>query len=127
MQQCLTDLNKLYTSHPAFYEYQFDPKGFEWIDLDHRNECVMVYMRKGKKEEDNLLVVFNMTPVERYDWKIKAKNKTSWKQIFCSDDAKYWGTGKFSNQEITTIVVDKKNKLYEINLNLPALSAIVLQ
>lgn len=127
MKLFFKDLNNLFTSHPAFYEYQFDRKGFEWIDLNHRNECVMSYMRKGKKSDDDLLVIFNMTPVERYDWKIKVHGKTEWKQIFCSDDAKYWGTGKFSNQEIKTEVVDKKNNLFEINLNLPALSAIVLQ
>ena len=120
-------LNNLFTSQPAFYEYQFDRKGFEWVDLNHRNECVMSYMRMGKKSSENVLVVFNMTPVERYDWKIKVNGKTEWKQIFCSDDAKYWGTGKFSNQEIKTEFVDKKNNLFEINLNLPALSAIILQ
>lgn len=127
LQNCLSDLNKLYTSHPAFYEYQFDPKGFEWIDLDHRNECVMSYMRKGKRRNDDVLIVLNMTPVERYDWKIKVHGKSSWNQIFCSDDAKYWGTGKFTDQQIETTVVDKKSKLFEIKLNLPALSAIVLQ
>jgi len=121
------DLNNLFTSQPAFYEYQFERKGFEWIDLNHRNECVMAYMRKGKKEKENILVIFNMTPVERYDWKITVHEKSSWQQIFCSDDARYWGTGKFTNQEITTHVVDKKNNLVEIKLNLPALSAIVLQ
>ncbi|HSV10065.1 MAG TPA: 1,4-alpha-glucan branching protein GlgB, partial [Hanamia sp.] len=127
LQRFIADLNKLYTSQSAFFDYQFDPKGFEWIDLNHRDECVMAYMRKGKKKKDNILVVFNMTPVERYDWKIKVYEKSAWTQIFCSDDAQYWGTGKFTNQEIKTTLLDKKNKLFEINLNLPALSGIVLQ
>jgi 1,4-alpha-glucan branching enzyme len=127
LQHCLTDLNKLYTSQPALYEYQFDTKGFEWIDLNHRNECVMVYKRKGKKSKDDLLVIFNMTPVERYGWIIQVKEKSSWKQIFCSDDEQYWGTGKFTKQDIITNEVDKKHHLYEIKCNLPALSAIVLQ
>jgi 1,4-alpha-glucan branching enzyme len=127
LQKCVADLNKFYTSHPALYEYQFDPKGFEWIDLNHRNECVMTYMRKGKSRKDDLLVVFNMTPVERYDWKISVKENSLWKQVFCSDDKQYWGTGKFSNQKIETIIVDKKLKLFEIKLNLPALSAVILQ
>jgi len=121
------DLNNLFTSQPALYENQFDPKGFEWIDLDHRNECVMVYMRKGNTKSKNILVVFNMTPVERYDWKIRVHDKSKWKQIFCSDDEKYWGTGKFSGQEIKVEVLDKKTKMVEIKLNLPALSALVLQ
>lgn len=127
LQQFLIDLNKLYTSHAAFFEHQFDDKGFEWVDLEHRNECVMSYMRKGKKKKENILVIFNMTPVERYDWKVRVKGKSEWKQILCSDDQQYWGTGKFSEQEISVDEIDKKDKLYEIKLNLPALSAVVLQ
>ena len=88
---------------------------------------MIVYKRKGKKKKDDVLVVFNMTPVERHGWKIEISGKSSWKQIFCSDDVEFWGTGKFSDQKVTTTIVDKKNKLYEINLTLPALSAIVLQ
>ncbi len=127
LQRCVQDLNQLYSSQPALFQNQFDPKGFEWIDLTHRQECVMAYKRKGKKKKDDLLVIFNMTPVERMNWKIQTKGKTEWKQIFCSDDQQYYGTGKFTNQEIETTSVDKKNKLFEINLHLPALSAIVLQ
>ncbi|MEO6136802.1 MAG: 1,4-alpha-glucan branching protein GlgB [Ginsengibacter sp.] len=127
LQHCVQQLNKLYTSHPALYEYQFDPKGFEWIDLNHRQECIMVYRRKGKKRKDDLLVVFNMTPVERLSFKIQAKGKSEWKQIFCSDDTQFWGSGHFSDQVILTENVEKKTKLFEIKLDLPALSAIVLQ
>jgi 1,4-alpha-glucan branching enzyme len=127
LQRCVQDLNMLYASQPALFENQFDPKGFEWIDLTHRDECVMVYKRKGKRKKDDLLVIFNMTPVERINWKIQSKEKTEWRQIFCSDDAKYYGTGRFTNQEIETRIVNKKDTLFEINLHLPALSAIVLQ
>lgn len=127
LQQCVRELNILYSSTPALYEYQFDPKGFEWVDLNHRNESVMVYKRMGKKRKDDVLVIFNMTPVERYDWKIKIEEKSAWEQIFCSDDSEFWGTGKFDKQKITTTVLDKKEKLFEISLDLPPLSAIVLQ
>ena len=127
LQECVKQLNLLYTSSPALYEYQFDSKGFEWVNLDHRNESVMVYKRKGKKSKNDLLIIFNMTPVERLDWKIEVIGKTSWKQIFCSNDAAFGGTGKFSKQPVKTKVLDKLDKKYEINLNLPGLSAIVLQ
>ncbi|HEY5408104.1 MAG TPA: 1,4-alpha-glucan branching protein GlgB [Ginsengibacter sp.] len=126
MQDCVTALNKLYTSQPAMYECQFDEQGFEWINLDHRNETVIVYMRKGKKDEENILVIFNMTPVTRENWKINVHGKNEWKVIFNSDDEKFYGGGHYDKQPITTTPVDKKSKLYEINLHLPALGAIVL-
>ncbi|MEO6453381.1 MAG: 1,4-alpha-glucan branching protein GlgB, partial [Ginsengibacter sp.] len=92
LQQCVKDLNHLYTGEPALYEKQFDVSGFEWINLNHRSECVVVYRRKGDKTKNDLLVILNMTPVVRNDWKIYAKGKPHWKEIYNSDDKKYWGT-----------------------------------
>ena len=127
MQDCVARLNMLYTSQPALYEYQFDVKGFEWADLNHRNESVIVYLRKGKKSKEDILVVFNMTPVKRDNWTIKAHGKKEWEIIFNSDDKRFWGSGELDDQAITTTLVDKKSKLYEINLHLPSLGAIVLK
>ena len=87
----------------------------------------MVYRRKGKKQEQDILVVLNMTPVVRNNWKIYARGKESWKEIFNSDDKKYWGTGDVFNPEILTTLVDKNENIYEINLHLPPLGAVVLR
>jgi len=127
MQDCVRELNMLYTSQPALYENQFDKDGFEWIDLDHRDESVIVYMRKGKKSDENVLIIFNMTPVKRENWKIKINENKEWRVIFNSDSKLFWGSGEYDNQTITTTLVDKKNKDYEINLHLPSLGAIVLK
>jgi len=88
---------------------------------------VIVYRRKGKKAKDDVLVVLNMTPEVRRDWKIYSYGKSAWKEIFNSDDKKYWGSGNISNPEILTNLVDKKEKIYEINLQLPPLGALVLK
>ncbi len=127
LQHCVQVLNHLYANQPALYQFQFDPKGFEWMDLQHRDECVIAYKRKGRLRKDDLLVIFNMTPMIRENWKIQVNGKSSWKQIYCSDDEPFYGTGKYSNQKIKTELIDKKNKLYDIQLNLPGLSAIILK
>ena len=63
----------------------------------------------------------------RNDWKVYTAGKKKWKEIFNSDDKKYWGTGDVFNPEITTTLVDKGTKTYEINLHLPPLGALVLK
>jgi 1,4-alpha-glucan branching enzyme len=63
----------------------------------------------------------------RTDWKVYSYGKSEWKEIFNSDDKKYWGSGNISNSAISTHLVDKKEKIYEINLHLPPLGAIVLK
>ena len=127
LKACVADLNQLLRTEPALYENQFSIEGFEWIDLNHRDECVIVYRRKGKKTEEDLLVVLNLTPEVHRDWKLYASGKDSWTEIFNSDAKKYWGTGNIFNPEILTTLVDKNEDRYEINLHLPPLGVIVLK
>jgi 1,4-alpha-glucan branching enzyme len=127
MKFCVQKLNELYTSEPALYENQFDPAGFEWVDLGHRSESVMAFKRRGKKPSLDILVVINATPVVRQDWKINVQGKTSWQEIFNSDAKQFWGTGVVYNPLVPCICLDKKEQWYELTLQLPALSAVVLK
>jgi 1,4-alpha-glucan branching enzyme len=127
MRECVKDLCHLYKNEPALHELQFDSSGFEWVDLNHRQESVMVFRRKGKKKKDDVLIILNNTPVVRTNWKINVHGKSEWKEIFNSDSKKYWGTGDTYNPEIGLHLVDKKTGLYEINVHLPALAAVILK
>ncbi|MBX3256841.1 MAG: 1,4-alpha-glucan branching protein GlgB [Chitinophagaceae bacterium] len=127
LKQCVSDLNALLRSEPALYENQFNMYGFEWVDLSHRAESVMVYKRKGKDPEKDVLVILNMTPVVHNDWKVKVYGKSSWKEIFNSDAKAYWGTGDVYNPDIQSQLLDEEEKLYELTLHLPPLGAIVLR
>lgn len=127
LKDCVRDLNLLLRGQPALYENQFSVYGFEWIDLNHRDECVIVYKRKGKDPENDVLVILNCTPVVRHNWKVYTTGKPVWKEIFNSDDKKYWGTGNVYNPDIPVTLVDKKEGMYEINVHLPPLAAVVLR
>ena len=127
LKDCVRDLNLLLRSEPALYENQFNIYGFEWVDLNHRAESVIVYKRKGKKPEDELLVILNMTPEVRRNWKVYTNGKSVWKEIFNSDDKKYWGTGNVFNPNPQVKLVDKNEDTYEINVHLPPLGAVILK
>lgn len=127
MKYCVQKLNGLYRSEPALYEKQFEPDGFEWVDLNHRSESVMVYKRKGKKEKDDVLVILNVTPIVRQDWEIYVHGKGKWQEIFNSDAKEFWGTGDVFNPEIQSELVDKPSKCYRLKVHLPALGAVVLR
>jgi 1,4-alpha-glucan branching enzyme len=127
MKYCVQKLNELYTSKPALYELQFDPIGFEWIDLQHRSESVMAFKRKGKNPAHDIVVIINATPVVRHDWKISVQGKQEWQEIFNSDHQDFWGTGVVYNPSIPCVCKDAQKNWYELTLQLPALSAVVLQ
>jgi 1,4-alpha-glucan branching enzyme len=127
LKDCVTDLNKLLQQEPALYENQFSSQGFEWIDLNHRQESVMVYRRKGKAKDDDLLIILNMTPIVRYDWEILLRDKSYAAEIFNSDKTIYWGTGDVFNPDIRMELVDKEHKTWKLKINLPPLAGIILK
>ena len=126
MKYCVQKLNEMYRRFPAFYEKQFSNDGFEWIDLQHRTEAVVVYKRKGNKPKDDVLVILNMLPIVHNDWTVSVIGKSKWKEIFNSDSKEFWGTGDVFNPEIRSKLIDKKNKQYQLSVHLPALGAVVL-
>jgi 1,4-alpha-glucan branching enzyme len=69
----------------------------------------------------------NMTPMVRNNWVINVHGKKTWKEIFNTDDKKYYGTGDVFNPEVKVELLDKKDDKYRIHIHLPALGGIVLK
>ena len=126
MRKTVQALNEIYKNNPALYELQFDPTGFEWVEINKREEAVIAFKRKGLKPENDILVVMNMTPVPRHQFPIHVAEKKVWNEIFNSDAKKYGGTGDLTNTSILVHPQDEKGEWSQVLLNLPALSAIVL-
>jgi 1,4-alpha-glucan branching enzyme len=127
MKNCVQQLNQLYKNHPALYELQFDPAGFEWVETNKRSEGVLAFMRKGNEALESILVILNMTPVSRNDFPIHVPGKKVWRQIFNSDAPEFWGVGDLSNDTITAISNTENEQWGVLTVQLPALAAIVFK
>lgn len=125
LQKLVKDLNHIYRNETAFYENQFSPEGFEWIQADDADNSVYIYLRKGKRKDDSYMVILNLTP-RVIDYKIGVAAGTHWEVILNSDDKHYAGSG---------VKADIFNEQYEeymghqksISLNLPPLAGIILK
>ncbi len=126
MKHCVQQLNGLYKTQPALYQKQFSTEGFEWVDLNHRSEGVVVYKRKGNSPEDDVVVILNMTPIVRENWTIYVHNKTEWKEVFNSDKKEYWGSGHVYNTDIHAELVDEPSQCFKLQINLPPLAGVVI-
>ena len=127
MQRTVKALNAFYKSEPALYEKGFSFDGYEWINADDSAHSVYIYMRKGKKEKDTLVILINLTPVARNHYKIGVPGKSKWKQVFNTDEVAYFGEGR----TVTTPYVPDADLCYglpySIFIDLPPLTAIVLK
>lgn len=125
MQDFVKDLNHLYTSETALYENNFSPEGMEWVEANDGNNSIYIYLRKGKHEDDVLMVVLNLTP-SVFEYKIGVNEGTNWEVILNSDDEKYAGSG------VKAEIVDEEDDewMYRPNaiiLRLPPLAGVILR
>ena len=125
LQTYVKDLNKLYRTEKSFFENQFKPAGFEWVEANDADNSIFIYLRKGKDENEVTMTVLNLTP-RVFDYKIGVDEGTNWEVILNSDDEKYGGSG------VKAEIVDEEDDewMYRPNaiiLKLPALSGIVLK
>ena len=127
MKNCVSGLAHLLKKEPALFEKQFESEGFEWLDLNKRSESVISFKRKSSNPNEELIVVLNMTPVERIDWKVKVPEQKIWVEIFNSDDMHYWGTGNYMNDILHLPEMLNNDAHYQLTLTLPPLAGIVLK
>ncbi|WP_114936586.1 1,4-alpha-glucan branching protein GlgB [Mucilaginibacter endophyticus] len=120
-------LNHLYRDEPALYEKAFAFDGFEWVDGGNANDSILVYRRKGHDSKNDLMIVLNMTPVIRRDYRIGVPAAGKWKEIFNSDQEKYWGSGIINYDAVSTEPVKWHGKAQSIKITIPPLGATVFK
>jgi 1,4-alpha-glucan branching enzyme len=126
-QTLVKDLNKLYKKEPALYQKQFSHEGFEWIDHGDHQNSVMTYIRKGKNEKDNVIVILNLTPIPRENYRIGIPKAGTLKEIFNSDAKKYFGSGHFKNKNLTSEVKEWNGREHSLELDLPPLAMMAFK
>ena len=127
VQSLIRDLNTFYKNEPALSQKQFQSEGFEWIDYNDAANSVLVYMRHGEREEDDLIVACNMTPIPRENYKIGLPRKGKLVEIFNSDSKEYAGTGEFKNKLKTTKKSPWHFRDHSIEIVIPPLAMVAFK
>lgn len=126
MQRVVKDLNFLYRNSPALYRHEFTWQGFEWIDCNDTQQSVLSYLRKGDGDE-MMLVVLNMTPVPRHDYRIGVPCDGRYREVLNSD-SEFYGGSNMGNGSRSMLAEDRPwmNRQFSLSLTLPPLAAIVI-
>ena len=126
-QETVKGLNKLYKSEKALFQNQFTTKGFEWISHSDHENSVLSYIRKGKEENDQVIVVCNLTPVPREEYNIGVPKAGTLKEIFNTDSKKFNGTGNYHNKTIKTSKQAWDHRENCVTLKLPPLAMMAFK
>lgn len=116
------DLLNLYNDHDAFWKKDDSWEGFKWINAD--DSQASVYSMCRKSDDETIIAVVNMTPVERYDYWLSLEDEGKYTLLLNSDDKKYSGEG--ATQVLTEAVTDNDSQEFKnrLRLNLPPMSVL---
>lgn len=124
---CVRALNILYKTEPGLYQKNFLADGFEWIDTTDRENTIMVYCRKGNQPNDTIIVVLNMTPIPRYDYRVGVPAAGAYREVFNSDATEFYGSGVINGEPLATEEVMWHGRPQSIRLTVPPLGAVMVK
>lgn len=127
MKDFVRDLNKLYTSHKAMYEVDFNYEGFEWLDCNDSDHSIVSFLRKGKDPEDVLVFVCNFTPVVYNNYRIGVPYNAFYKEVLNSDSELYGGSNVGNLGGVAAEEYIYQQKAYSIVMQVPPLAVVVFR
>ena len=127
LSRLVRDLNAVYKAHPQLYRYDRSPKGFAWVVGEDPENTVFAFRRSAGSPADDLLVVANMTPSPRYNYRVGVPASGHWREIFNSDASLYGGSNLGNDGGRWAEAPAAHGQPQALDLTLPPLGLIVLK
>jgi 1,4-alpha-glucan branching enzyme len=125
VQRLIRELNAVYTHTPALYEIDFEPRGFEWLDIHDRDNSIFAWLRRAE-DRSFVVCIMNMTPVVRYDYRVGVPQEGGYAELINTDATKYGGSGLANSGVLTAENFGAHGHPHSLRLLLPPLATIVL-
>ena len=125
MQSYVRALNHMVLEHPALYEEDFDPSGFEWINCSYHEESMVLYVRRSKDGKETLLFICNFDNVEHEKFRLGVPFAGKYKEIFNSDAREFGGQGRINAREKSSKKIPWDDRENSIECNIPPMSFLV--
>lgn len=127
MNMYVKALLKCYKRCKSLYELDHSPDGFEWIDVHNAEQSIFSFVRRGKKENDLLVVVCNFTSKVYYDYKVGVPLFAKYREIINSDAAKFGGWGNVNAKPVAASKEPFHGKPYHIRMTVPPFGISILR
>ena len=125
IQNWVRDLNKALKEYAPLHEFDFDNRGFRWVDCSDWHQSVLVWLRKGSSDDEYILCAANFTPVPRTGYRVGVPRSGFWREILNSDAAAYGGSGMGNSGGMEAEPIECHNLPYSLVLTLPPLAISV--
>lgn len=122
----IQSLNKTYKEQSALYQKSFQDDGFEWVELGDHLNSIFVYLRKGNEPKDQLLVILNLTPTVRNEYRVGVPFAGQWDILLNSDSEEFYGSN-YPVEISESKELPWMNQPFSVTVSVPPLSGLILK
>ena len=125
MKVYVEELNKLYRDEKILWEVDTSYDGFKWIEHENHQESILAFERIDSSG-NNLICIFNFTPVARANYPIGVNRKGTYKTLINSDHKRYGGDLK-RVKSYKTLDGGIHHRDYRIEVDIPPMGGLFLK
>ena len=118
-------LNAAYKSHPALWEQDNDPAGFEWLDGSNSTQSIVSFVR-WSKSGDPVVGLFNFSGAPVGPYRVGLPFGGTWDEIINTDAEVFGGSGVGNYGSIVALDEPFQGRPASVELTLPPLGGLWL-
>ncbi len=125
IRKLVRDLNHLYRSEPGLHQRDCVPEGFQWIEGGDADNNVFSFVRYADEGSKPVVVISNMAPVLRENYRIGVPWGGPWTECLNTDRREYGGSGA-GNGALHASDEGMHGQPHSLSVTLPPLSTLFL-
>jgi 1,4-alpha-glucan branching enzyme len=124
MRRLVSDCNALYRGTPSLHRLDAEAHGFEWIDYQDSENCVIAFARLAP-DSPPCIAICNATPIVRNAYRVGVPEPGRYREALNTDSQFYGGanTGNVGGVESEAIV--SHGRRHSILVTLPPLATVI--
>ena len=123
----IAELNALYKREKALWQNGYSWEGFGWLDADNSIQSILSFVRYGKKNQDDLVVLLNFIPDAYTDYRVGVPRAGVYSEIFSSDAVIFGGSGNVNKAPVESEEIPWHGMKNSVRINVPPVGGVILK
>lgn len=126
-QEFVKTINHVYLREKSLWENDQDWAGFQWLEVDNKEQSILMFIRRPRKSGNFVLVLLNFQPTVYREYRVGVPFPGVYQEIFNTDEEKFGGSGQTNDAFIRAEGIPWHGMAYSIQMTVPPLAGVMMK
>lgn len=126
-QGFVKEINHLYLHTKSLWENDKNWAGFHWLEVDNKDQSMLIFMRRSSKVECFVLVLLNFQPQVYRKYRMGVPLPGEYREILNTDEDKFGGSGQTNKKTVRSEEIPWHGLNYSIRIIVPPLAGVIME